>query len=213
MASLLAATVAVFVFGPGAVGRLRPDDAVLLAGAAAVIAVLAMLRAPNAPFEQSPRPTADSDRAGLVVPVLLVVLVHFGSFWAALVNVLTELVRPSRARRRPVFQRILTASLRAPGWAAGIVIERPLRALVALPASPPAMGTFVLIAAVFVLAVDLLWIDPLFALRQQRSLLRIWARHLTDLTTLTTIVAEALWAYLAARIAVGEGPFLAVVAL
>jgi diguanylate cyclase (GGDEF)-like protein len=213
VASLLAATVAVFARGPGALAQLRPDDVVLLAGALGVIAVLAVLRPPNAHFEQSPRPTPDSDRAGLVVPVLLVVLVQTGWFWAAVCNVLTELVRPVRTRRRPVFQRILSASLRAPGWMAGILIEAPLRARVALPASPLAMGAFVLIATAFVLLVDLLWIDPLAALRQHRSLLRIWTRHLTDLATLTTILVEAVWAYVVVRIAAAEGAFLALTAL
>lgn len=213
VASLLAVAAAVFACGPGAVARLRPDDVALLAGAALVIAVLSVLRAPSAHFEQSPRPTPTSDRTGLIVPVLLVLLVQVGWFWAAAGNVLTELLRPAWTRRRPVFQRILTAALRAPGWIAAMLVETPLRERVSLPASPLTMGAFVLIATGFVLLVDLLWVDPLVALRQHRSILRIWARHLGDLATLTTIVAEAAWAYVVARIALVEGAFLGVVAL
>ncbi len=48
--------------------------------------MLALLRAPSAHFERSARPTPDSDRVGLLVPVLLVLLVQEGWLWAAACN-------------------------------------------------------------------------------------------------------------------------------
>ncbi|MEA2664381.1 MAG: hypothetical protein QOI11_1325, partial [Candidatus Eremiobacteraeota bacterium] len=70
--SLLGAMVAACLYGPAAVLRLRWEDGVLLGGSFAVAAVLALVRAPSAHFERSARPTPDSDRVGLLVPVLLV---------------------------------------------------------------------------------------------------------------------------------------------
>ncbi len=211
--SLIGAIVAAWGWGPAAVARLRPDDVVLLAGAFAVTAVLGLLRAPSAHFERSARPTPDSDRVGLLVPVLLVLLVREGWLWAAACNVFGSLVRPAGARRRPAFDRILTAALRAPAWCLAGLAAASLRAEVVRVPSPLALGTFAVAATVLVLLIDLLWIDPLLAARQSRSLLHVWSRHVNDAATLATIVAESGWAYLAARLAFKQNAFLAVVAL
>jgi len=43
----------------------------------------------------------------------------------------------------------------------------------------------------FLLLADLLWVDPLAALRQSRSLARIWRRHLGDAGSVAVVVARA----------------------
>jgi diguanylate cyclase (GGDEF)-like protein len=210
--SLLGAIVAACLYGPAALAQLRLDDAALLAGAFAVAGALGLLRAPNAHFERSARPTPDSDRVGLLVPVLLVLLVQEGWIWAAACNVFAFLVR-RRSRRRPGFDRVLTAALRFPGWWAAAVAAGSLRAEIAAPPGPLALGAFVVGTAVLVLAIDLLWIDSLLAARQSRSLLTVWSRHVNDAATLGTILAEGGWAYLVARLAFAHQPFLALIAL
>jgi diguanylate cyclase (GGDEF)-like protein len=212
-ASLLAAAVLLVVRGPAAVRALRPDDAVFLAGAFVLAVVLGLLRAPAAHFERSSRPTPESDRVGLIVPLLLAVLVTEGWIWAAACNVAAYLVRPVGLRRRPWLDRILTAALRVPAWWAAGLLARPLREAVAGPLTPGTVGAFVGIAAGFVLLVDLLWVDPLAALRQSRSLVRVWQRHLADGGTMVTVLAEAGWAYVAARVAIREGAALGLATL
>lgn len=209
-ASVLAAVVSVAYWGPAALRALRPDDGLFLAGALAVTLALGWLRAPAAHFERSRRPTPESDRVGLLVPVLIAVLAHEGWFWAACCALVAQLIRPQGLRRHPWPDRVLTATLRFPALAAAAMIVGPLhRAAVPVP-STAMLAVFAAIASAYVLAVDLLWLDPLTALRQTRSLLRIWRRHLADGATVLTILAETCWAYAIAHVAGAEGAFLAI---
>ncbi|MDB5028245.1 MAG: hypothetical protein JWO66_1934, partial [Candidatus Eremiobacteraeota bacterium] len=93
-ASLFAALAFTVMVAPAALRALRPDDLAFLAGALAVSAALGWVRPPAAHFERSARPTPDSDRVGLLVPVLLAVLVREGWFWAACCALAAQLVRP-----------------------------------------------------------------------------------------------------------------------
>ena len=116
-AALFAALVLSAVLAPYAVRALRADDAVFIAGAFVVSLVLAWMRAPAAHFERSVRPTPESDRVGLIVPLLLAVLVSEGWMWAAACNVAAYLVRPAGLqRRRSTVDRVLTAALWVPAW-------------------------------------------------------------------------------------------------
>jgi diguanylate cyclase (GGDEF)-like protein len=205
-ASLLAVTGLAIGCCRASFEQVRGENVVLLAGAFAAVAFLGRLRPPVAHFERSAHPTPDSDRAGLVAPVLLVLLVQAGWWWAMAANVLAELMRRPGARRRSLPQRALSAALRAPGWVAGAFVAPLLHA----PAGPAA---FIAIASSYVLAVDLLWVAPLFALRRNQALTRVWRRHLGDVASLAIIVAEAGWAYVVVRIADGEGAALALAAL
>jgi diguanylate cyclase (GGDEF)-like protein len=212
-ASLVSAAVLLVLRGPAAVRALRPDDAVLLGGALLAALALGVLRAPAAHFERSARPTPESDRVGLLTPLLLAVLVTEGWIWAAACNVAAYLVRPAGLRRRPWFDIALTASLRVPAWWAAALIARPLREAAGAPVSPGAVAFFVVAGAGFVLLVDLLWVDPLAATRQTRSLARVWQRHLADRGTIVTALAEAGWAYVVVRVATHEGPAFGVAVL
>jgi len=212
-ASLLAALVLAALWGPGIVRALTSADLVWLSAAFAVAVALGILRPPTAHFERSLRPTPESDRVGLLGPVLLAVLVTEGWYWAAALNVVAALVRRDGARRRSLSDRVLAASLRFPEWWAAGLLAAPLRAFIAAPATLASLAGFVAVGAGLLLLIDLLWIDPLISARQQRSLLRVWQRHLTDLGTLLTVLAEAAWGYVVARIFIGEGPLIAVVAL
>ncbi|MDB5073233.1 MAG: hypothetical protein JWM87_4344, partial [Candidatus Eremiobacteraeota bacterium] len=177
-ASLLTALVLAVAWGPAAVHALRSPDVVFIAGALAIAVVLGILRAPAAHFERSVRPTPESDRVGLIVPLLLAVLVSEGWMWAAACNVAAYLVRPAGLlRRRSWIDRILTAALWVPVWWTASLLAPQLRAAASHPATVITTVAFIVIAAGFVLLVDLLWIDPLAAARQGRSLLRIWPRH------------------------------------
>jgi hypothetical protein len=209
-ASLLAATVLTFVWGAKAIRALHADDVVFLAGAVGVTLVLGWLRAPAAHFERSVRPTPDSDRVGLLTTVLIAVLVREGWFWAAWCALAAQLVRPPGLRRRPFFERFVTAALRFPALGAGVLVAGRLRDAVAAPPSLTALIAFAAVGCAYVLAVDLLWFDPLAALRQTRSLLRIWRHHLTDGATVATIVAETCWAYVIVHVAKAEGALLGV---
>jgi diguanylate cyclase (GGDEF)-like protein len=214
-ASLLAAAVLLAVHGPAAVRALRPDDLAFLTGAFIIALVLGVLRAPTAHFERSARPTPESDRVGLLVPLLLAVLVTEGWSWAAALNAAAYLVRLPGLRRQPLLERCLNAALRVPAWWAAALIARPLRELATGPVTVTvtALAEFAGVAAAFVLLADLLWVDPLSALRQSRSLGRIWRRHLADRGTMLTVLAESGWACVAARLALREGPVLGVAAL
>jgi diguanylate cyclase (GGDEF)-like protein len=212
-ASLLAVVVTAALWGPAAARALHGGDVAFLIGAFAIAAALGALRPPSAHFERSARPTPESDRVGLLIPLLLAVLVTEGWLWAGACNVLAALVRPNGTHRRSAVDRILSASTRFPDWAlAGFAIG-PLRG--ALLASDGWAGplSFVGLGALLVLAIDLIWIDPLAAVRQQRALLRVWQRHLTDLGTLAIVVAEVVWAYVVARVFVGEGAALGIATL
>ena len=209
-ASLLAATVLTFMWGAAAIRALRADNAVFLAGALAVTLALGWLRAPAAHFERSDRPTPESDRIGLLTAVLLAVLVREGWFWAAWCALAAQLVRPPGVRRRPFIERFVTAALRFPALFAGALVAGPLRDAAAGPPLARGLIAFAVIGSAYVLAIDLLWFDPLAALRQTRSLARIWRRHLTDGATVATIVAETCWAYVIAHVAKAEGALLAV---
>ena len=203
-ASLLVAT-ALAVAWAGPAWKALQHDTPFLVGALGIAIVLGVLRAPTAHFERSERPTPESYRVGLLAPLLICVLVQDGWLWAAACNVLAYLVRPSGPRRRALTERVLTASLRVPAWWAASLLLPSLRAAVAGPTTPWSAAVFVGIATGFMLLADLLWIDPLAALRQSRSLLRIWRRHLADAGSMAVVVAECAWAYVAARIAAHDG--------
>jgi diguanylate cyclase (GGDEF)-like protein len=208
-ASLILTVGLAVACGPGAVGALRADDVMFLCGALVAAVALGVLRAPAAHFERSSRPTPESDRVGLVIPVLLAVLVTEGWVWAAALNAIAFLVRPTRGRRRPVRDRILAAPLRVPAWYAAGFVVTPLREAVGGTPSLAAVCAFVGIATGLVLLADLLWVDPLQASRQGRSLLRIWMRHLSDRGTLLTVLAEAAWAYVVCRVFMHDGALAA----
>ena len=210
--SLLAAVALTVTFAPPALRALRPDDIALIAGAVVVICALAFLRAPAAHFERSARPTPESDRVALVIPILLLLLVREGWLWAALCNVLTRLVGPRGLRRRPWGDRALLATLRFPAWAAAGVLA-PALIDAARTGSVTACIAFTGYAAAFVLATDLLWIDPLLAARQGRALWPIWKRHLRDAGTVVICLAESAWAFVLVRLFAAEGAFLTVLAM
>jgi diguanylate cyclase (GGDEF)-like protein len=213
VASLLAAVVLTALWEPRAVRALRPDDVLFLAAALVVTVALGWLRTPAAHFERSGRPTPDSDRVGLLTPVLIAVLAHEGWFWAAWCALIAQLVRPRGLRRRPFPERAVTAALRFPALFAGGLIAEPLQRAAAAAPSFAALAVFAGIAGAYVVAVDLLWLDPLMALRQSRSLLRVWRRHLTDGATILTILAESAWAYVVTHVALAEGAFVGAAAL
>ena len=211
-ASLLAALVLAVVWAKPAWQELAHDT--LFVSVALVIAfALGVLRPPAAHFERSTHPTPESFRVGLLGPVLLCVLVRDGWMWAAACNVIANLARTPGPRRRAPMERILTAALRVPAWWAANLIVAPLRTAAGEPLTFVAAGTFVGIALAFMLANDLLWIDPLAALRQSRSLARIWRRHVADAGTLGVIAGEAVWAFVAAHVGAHEGAVIGVAAL
>lgn len=212
-ASLFAALGAAIAYAPAALRAVKPQDAVFLAGALAVAIALGMLRAPAAHFERSLRPTPESDRVGLIVPVLLAVLVTEGWLWAAVCNVAAYLVRRRGLRRRPLQDRILNAALRFPAWWAAALLLEPLRRAAQSTPSAASLATFVGLAAAFVLLVDLVWIDALAAARQSRSLLTLWRRHAADRGTLLIALAECTWAYVIVRVATHDGAALGVATL
>jgi diguanylate cyclase (GGDEF)-like protein len=171
-------------------GALRSEDVLFLAAALAISVALGRIRAPAAHFERSSRPTPESDRVGLLVPVLLAVLVTEGWFWAAALNALSFVVRPIRRRRDTARDRFIVAPLHG-----------------AATAAPSLAGicVFIGIATGFVLLVDLGWVDSLQAARQGRSLLRTWTRHLGDRGTMLTALAESAWAYVVIRVVLHDG--------
>src|SRR6202011_6222307 len=104
-------------------------------------------------------------------------------------------------------------SLRFPALAAAALIAVPLHQAAAAAPSLAALAVFAGLAATYVLAVDLLWLDPLIALRQRRSLPSIWRRHLADGATVLTALAETCWAYCVVHVAFAEGALLAILML
>lgn len=208
-ASLLMSIAVAAGWGPRAVRALRFDDVVFLGAALVVAAILGYVRAPAAHFERSTRPTPESARVGLLIPLLLAVLATEGWWWAAACNVVAEISRP-RGRRRTPFDRVLAAALRVPAWCAAGFVQQTLRdSVVAAPALVTSL-TFVVVATAFVLLVDLLWVDVLVAARQNRSLPHVWERHIGDGPTIVAALAESAWAYAIARVMLHEnGAFAA----
>ncbi len=207
---MLAALILTVVFGPMAFDALRSESGLFIVGALGTAVALGLLRAPNAHFERSARPTPESDRVGLMTPVLIALFVVGGWYWAAVCDVLAYFFQAPRRRGQSVRGRILTAALRVPVWYAAQLIALPLHDLVLDSPTLMSLGTFIGVSAAFVVAVDLVWIDALMAARQNRSLLRIWGRHLGDRGTLLIIIGECAWAYTIAHVALREGPLLGV---
>ncbi|HEY4439517.1 MAG TPA: GGDEF domain-containing protein [Candidatus Elarobacter sp.] len=213
-AAALVTTIGLAVlYGPAAVRALDAASALFLAGACACTIALGILRAPAAHFERSARPTPESDRVGLLVPLLLAVLVTEGWLWAAALNALAFVVRPGGRRKMRWRDRLLGAPLRVPAWWAAAAIVPPLHRAVAGPAQLASAAEFVAIATVYVLAADLVWVDPLQAMRQGRSLWRFWRRHLADRGTMLTVLAESVWAYVVARAVLHDGAVEGILAL
>jgi diguanylate cyclase (GGDEF)-like protein len=204
-ASLVAAIGLVLTCAPDAVRALRPDDVLFLVAALAIAVALGVMRPPAAHFERSSRPTPESDRVGLLVPVLLAALVTEGWLWAAALNVLAFVVRPNRRRRDTVRDRILAAPLRVPAWWAAGFIAAPLHAAAAGTPSLGGMCVFIGIATGYVLLADLVWVDSLQAFRQGRALVRTWSRHIGDRGTMLTALAESAWAYVVVRVVLHDG--------
>lgn len=203
-AALLTAVAVACLFAPRAIAGLRPDGADFVLAALAIALALGYIRPPTAHFERSSRPTPDSDRIGLMVPLLLVVVVREGWFWAAVCAGLADLTRPAWGRHRHVADRILNGALRFLGRATIAPLAATLHDAAAAPATFGSLALFTGLAAAWIVAVDLLWIDPIAALRRGRSLLRVWARHLRDLGTFLAIVLEAAWGGVLAHVAVRE---------
>jgi diguanylate cyclase (GGDEF)-like protein len=210
VASLLSAVVLAVLCGPSAARALGASDIAFLCGAFLVAIALGVIRPPAAHFERSMRPTPESDRVGLLIPVLLAVLATEGWLWAALLNVVASLVRIDGLRRRSLLDRLLTSALRFPGWWVAGLVAGALRGVLAAAPTAAALATFTGIATGVVLVMDLAWIDPLAAARQGRSLLRVWQRHLADRGTILTAVAEGAWAYVIARVLLSDGALLGI---
>ncbi len=173
---------------------------------------LGWLRAPAAHFERSARPTPESDRVGFLAPVVIAVLVRDGWLFAAWCAVIAQLARPATRRRRWP-DAIVNASLRFPVVAGGVLVAGTLRSWAAATPSVTHLAQFAAVGAAYVLAVDLLWLDPLAALRSNRSLLRVWWRHVNDWATVAVVLAETAWVYVVVHLAVREGALLGILAL
>jgi len=212
VASLLVAIVASALFERNALASLTRDGVLFLYGAIVLAAMLGWLRAPAAHFERSQRPTPESDRVGLLIPVLIAVVARDGWLFAAWCAMIGHIARP-RTRRQSWVDTIASAALRFPALGAAALAGGRLHDLASAPPSLGALASFAGIASAYVVAVDLLWLDPLAALRQTRSLLRIWARHIADVGTLAIIVAETAWAYVVAHVAFTDGALIGIAAL
>ena len=210
--SLVLTAALVAAWGPAAVRRLGPDDAAFLAGALVCAVLLGLLRAPVGHFERSARPTPESDRVGLLLPVLIATALVEGWLWAMVLSIVAHLVRPAGLRRLTVQDRILDAALRAPHW--------PLYGA-ALAAAAPAgfihdirtLAVFSCASALWFFAVSLLWLDPLAALRRGRPLLRLVRAHLGDGLTLLIMTGECAWGFIVAGVAQHDGGVTAVLVL
>ena len=213
LASLLTAPVLLVIWAPAGLLGLSTADVIELVAAFGVALVLARVRAPSAHFERSSRPTPESDRVGLLMPLLLVVLVTHGWTWAAAIAIATQVVSPPVRRRISLPDRLLDASLRLPLLAAGALFAPFLRAAALAPPTISALAIFVTFSVAYALTGDLLILDPLLAARQGRSLLRVWRRHATDVGTIAAVVLEAAWAYTAARGTLAEGAQMGVLLL
>lgn len=207
VAALLATVALACAAGPAAFARLRPQDALILAGAAAFAAVLGLLRAPVAHFERSVRPTPESDRIGLVLPLLLAVFVSEGWYWAAALNLIAQLVRPRHGRKFTPATRVSEAALRYVSWPVFALAVDPFRAAL-LGGGPPAFVQFAVVAWAGVVLINFGWSLPLAALRRERSVAGVLLRFIRDLGSLATIGAEVTWGALCGVVLVRDGPFL-----
>jgi len=210
--SLVAALILFSAAGPAEFNTLRPVDFLVLAGAALLACVLAFLRAPIANFERSERLAPNADRVALLLPLLTAVFALYGWYAAAAINMIALLVLPSGARRRSPLDRLLTAALIVPVWR----LIAPLHDVLAQRAGPlTAAGLliFVGINAVWYLPANFLWLDPIAALKANRSLLTFWRMHVRDLGSFTFMLAELAWGYVAFEVMLRGGPALGLAVL
>ncbi|MFN2462059.1 MAG: diguanylate cyclase [Candidatus Velthaea sp.] len=192
--------------------HLRAGDVFMLAGAAVLAFVLSLLRAPVAYFERADRPPPTAERIGLMLPLLAAVFAMYGWYEAALVDLFAHVALPSGARRRGALARMLNAALRVPMW----WMIAPLHHILAVHSaalSGAALGAFVVINAAWYLAANLLWVDPLAALRANRSVLWYWYAHVRTPGWLPVTAAEFAWGYLAFQVLRHDGPALALAVL
>jgi diguanylate cyclase (GGDEF)-like protein len=197
-ASLLTALAVGLSCAWGALARLRSDDVVFLGGAAAFAIVLGALRAPG------PR-----HRLRLLIPVLLVVLAREGWLWASLCAGLAEFTRGLLARRS-ASRVLLDAAVRIPPVLAAAPLVPLLQKAANDSPNSPGVAAFVALSIAYVVLVELLWFDPLVALRNRRALPVIWLRRTREAPALLTVALGAAWAYVAARVADSEGAILGV---
>lgn len=204
IASLVGALALFLVAGPAELARLGRADFVVLTGALVAALALSALRAPIAIFERVTRPTPNADRIALLLPLTVAIFALYGWYEAAAISTVAHLVKPSGSRPRSPFERLLNASLRVPMWFA----IAPLHDVLMRAASP--LGIVSLAAFVglncgwFVLA-NVVWLDPLTALRSGRSVLVYWRAHLRDYGSLALIVVEAAWGYVTYHVLRREG--------
>ena len=207
IAALVATVALACAAGPAALSRLRAEDAAILGGAVVFATVLGLLRAPVAHFERSARPTPESDRIGLVLPLLLAVFVSEGWYWASTLNLIAQLVRPRHLRKFTPANRIIDASLRYVTWPVFALVVDPYRASL-LGGDPAAFVRFAVVAWAGVVLVNFGWSLPLAALRRERSVGGVLLRFVRDLGSLAAIGAEVTWGALCGVVLVKEGPFL-----
>lgn len=196
----LIATVALFgVFGPGEVSRLRSADFVVLGGASLIGIVLSYVRVPP--------PAPRADRIVLLLPLLTAVFAYYGWMEAAAVNALAYLAVPRGARRRSPLDRAFAASLRVPIWA----LVAPLHHVLAVDAATlsfASLAVFLTVNGGWYVLVEVAWLMPLAALKQNRALTSSWRAHRRDLNSVVQLTAELAWGYVAFQILRRDGPEL-----
>ena len=204
IASLCVAVVLFAVAVPAEIARLGPVDGLALAMAGIIASALSVLRAPIAFFERANRPTPNSDRIALIMPLLAVLFVFYGWAEAAAVNVVAQLVQARGARRRSPLERVLGAALRVPMWA----LIAPLHDLIAGIAAPldfAAFARYVGISLVLYVAINFAWLDTLAALKAGRPLWAYWKTHLRDGRSLVMMTIELAWSYVAFQVLRRDG--------
>jgi diguanylate cyclase (GGDEF)-like protein len=194
--ALVAAVILFSAAGPAELHTIGPTGFLVLAGALLLACALAFLRAPIANFERSGRPAPNADRIALLLPLLTAIFAVYGWYAAAAINMLALLVHPSGARRRSPLDRLLTAALIVPIWR----LIAPLHDTLAQHAGALTWMGLLIFAGVnagWYLPANFLWLDPIAALKVNRSVLSYWRVHVRDLGSFAFMLAELMWGYVA----------------
>lgn len=205
--SLIVAAALFLIAGPGEFARLVPADFAVLAGALAVACVLSALRSPIAVFERVAKGAPNADRIALLLPLSATIFALYGWYEAAAINLLAHVIKPGGSRPRSPLERVLNASLRVPMWFAIAPLHDVLAAN-ASALSPAAIAVFIGVNCGWFLLANFVWLDPLIALRTNRSIFLLWRGHVRDFRSLGLIVIELCWGYVTYQVLRRDGPVL-----
>lgn len=200
---MLAAALACVLLGiRQSVAALRPADAIALT--VLLIAYVALLRMPVPLHVSTRRRRIASPRIPFELPLVAVVLAHYGGILCATLVITAHLCAFSYEQRTRIVGRVLDGGTEAAFW---------LVVALALPGTTRGFFWFVLIFASAAYLYQMLVWTPLVTLRDRVELARMWRRSAVDVRLWAAYAGGAAWGFFFNVLAVRESPLFSLAAL